>query len=47
MNGVKNGDWVNFNEEFSKEKQLIYSGKYQNDKKIGIWLSFKFDKTNF
>ncbi|CAD8209504.1 unnamed protein product [Paramecium pentaurelia] len=46
-NGVKNGDWVNFNEEFSKEKQLIYDGKYQNDKKIGIWHSFQFDKKNF
>ncbi|CAD8190639.1 unnamed protein product [Paramecium octaurelia] len=35
--GNKLGDWVEVSNQFSFDSQVIYSGKYLNGKKIGIW----------
>ncbi|CAD8141247.1 unnamed protein product [Paramecium pentaurelia] len=35
--GLKIGEWIDFNEGFDEQKQVTYHGEYKNDKKVGMW----------
>ncbi|CAD8215574.1 unnamed protein product [Paramecium octaurelia] len=36
--GYKIGQWVDLDDSFNNSKQIIYSGQYDNGKKVGIWV---------
>ncbi|CAD8187992.1 unnamed protein product [Paramecium octaurelia] len=36
-NGIKVGKWIDLDEEFYKDKQLVYHGEYKNGNKVGLW----------
>lgn len=34
---MKNGIWIELNDDFKNDSLIIYKGDYINDKKIGRW----------
>ncbi|CAD8145673.1 unnamed protein product [Paramecium pentaurelia] len=44
---IKIGRWYELSDEFCKESQIIYSGEYKNDKKVGRWDIFYRRKAKY
>ncbi|CAD8184651.1 unnamed protein product [Paramecium octaurelia] len=41
--GSKIGVWIELDEEFNDDKQVIYKGEFKNGKKVGLWVEMKRD----